>query len=194
MKYYKVNGGIIATSQEIEGVEIEQTRYDELKEQLKLPVWTQERFEASERKRPLRLEEVFYILAKAQINTIKVDDQTSLRMLDYYPTFEESISKTVSLGYKFTYQGKLYKVIQASLTITDIYLPGVGTESLYARIDEEHDGDIYDPIPYEGNMTLENGKYYTQDNVVYLCNRDTVNPVHNALSELVGLYVEVVNI
>lgn len=43
-------------------------------------------------------------------------------------------------------------------------------------------------------MALENGKYYTQSNVVYLCNRDTGNPVYNQLSDLVGLYVEVVNI
>lgn len=40
-------------------------------------------------------------------------------------------------------------------------------------------------------MALENGKYYTQNGVVYLCNRDTVNPVYNALADLVGVYVEV---
>ena len=39
-------------------------------------------------------------------------------------------------------------------------------------------------------MALESGKYYSQDNVTYLCNRDTGNPVYHALSELVGLYVE----
>ena len=31
------------------------------------------------------------------------------------------------------------------------------------------------------------------DGVTYLCNRDTVNPVYNPLSELVGIYVEIVN-
>lgn len=59
--------------------------------------------------------------------------------------------------------------------------------------DEEHDGAKYDPIPYEGNMELYAGKYYTQDGVLYRGTRDTSNPVYNALSELVGLYVEVVN-
>ena len=49
-----------------------------------------------------------------------------------------------------------------------------------------------DPIPYDGNMALEAGKYYIQDYVIYLCNRDTVNPVYNPLAELVGLYVETV--
>lgn len=31
---------------------------------------------------------------------------------------------------------------------------------------------------------------YSQDGVVYLCSRDTVNPVYNPLRELVGIYVE----
>lgn len=150
-------------------------------------------FEAQEKHRPLTLDEVNSILIKKQINTVEIDDQTSVRMLDFYPTFTEVIGQTVNQGFKFTYKGKLFKVIQASLTISEVYPPETGTESLYARIDEVHDGDIYDPIPYEGNMALENGKYYTQNGVTYLCNRDTGNPVYNALSELVGLYVEVVS-
>ena len=47
-------------------------------------------------------------------------------------------------------------------------------------------------IAYDGNMALENGKYYVQNEIVYRCTRDTVNPVYNALADLVGIYVEVV--
>lgn len=72
------------------------------------------------------------------------------------------------------------------------YVPGMGTESLFERIDEQHDGSKYDPIPYIGNMALESGKYYSQDGVVYLCTRDTGTAVYNALADLVGLYVETV--
>ena len=39
-------------------------------------------------------------------------------------------------------------------------------------------------------MALASGLYYSQDGVVYLCSRNTVNPVYNPLSELVGIYVE----
>ena len=46
-----------------------------------------------------------------------------------------------------------------------------------------------DPIPYNGNMALEAGKYYSQSGAVYLCTRDTVNPVYSGLADLVGLYV-----
>lgn len=69
-------------------------------------------------------------------------------------------------------------------------MPGEGTESLYTRIDETHAGTLSDPIPYNGNMALEAGKYYSQSGAVYLCTRDTVNPVYSALADLVGLYVE----
>lgn len=150
---------------------------------------------AQERTRPLTTEEVTAMLIKQQINTLEVDDATALRMRRYYPTFSELVGQTVTQGTKFrvtdTEDADLYKVIQPELTIQEHYPPGDGTESLYTRIDETHAGTMYDPIPYSGNMALENGKYYTQDGMTYLCNRDTGNPVYNKLSELVGLYVEV---
>ena len=149
------------------------------------------REESAEKKRPLTQEEVSRMLIAQQINTLSVDDATAYRMREFYPAWEDVIGKAVDAGYKLTYQGALYKVISAH-TVQSNWIPGTGTESLYTRIDETHDGTKYDPIPYEGNMALENGKYYVQDGVTYLCNRDTVNPVYNALAELVGLYVDTV--
>lgn len=149
-----------------------------------------------ERTRQLTAEEVTAMLIRQQVNTLEVDDQTALRMRRYYPTFSELVGQTVTQGTKFratdTEDADLYKVIQPELMIRSQYPPGTGTESLYTRIDETHDGSKYDPIPYSGNMALENGKYYTQDGVTYLCNRSTGQPVYNALADLVGLYVEVV--
>ena len=155
------------------------------------------RAEAEEKHRHLSSSEVQDMLVRQQINTLTVDDQTALRMRRYYPTFAELVGQTVSQGTKFrvddSEDADLYKTIQPELTIQAHYPPGVGTESLYTRIDEAHDGTKYDPIPYDGNMALESGKYYTQSGMTYLCSRDTVNPVYNALSELVGIYVEVFN-
>ncbi len=90
------------------------------------------------------------------------------------------------------HEGKLYKCRNANPVFQANWIPGVGTESLYERIDETHAGTAGDPIPYDGNMRLENGKYYIQIDVIYLCNRDSGNPVYHALSELVGIYVEVI--
>lgn len=40
-------------------------------------------------------------------------------------------------------------------------------------------------------MTLEEGKYYSQDGVTYKCTRSTGQAVYNSLKDLVGIYVEV---
>lgn len=147
--------------------------------------------EAAEAKhRPITESEVMLMLIKEQINTLSVDDATAVRMVALYPEWEKD--KQYTVGYKVQYLGKLYKVVQAH-TSQETWTPDI-TASLYTRIDEVHDGTKYDAIPYEGNMALESGKYYIEDGTTYLCNRDTGNPVYNKLSELVGIYVEVVEI
>ena len=104
---------------------------------------------------------------------------------------------TVKKGDKFTYEGKLWAVLQDH-TIMPHYYPSINTAALYVEVTPDYNeqgeelGTLDNPIPYEGNMVLENGKYYAQDGVVYLCNRDTINPVYHNLSDLVGLYVEIV--
>ena len=119
-----------------------------------------------------------------------IDGNDALTARSMYPTFESIIGKTVKHGFKFTHGGKLWKTEQPEMTIQEHYVPGTGTESLYSEVCETHAGTLEDPIPYSGNMALESGKYYSQDGKVYRCTRDTGNPVYNALSELVGLYVE----
>ena len=149
------------------------------------------RARAEEKHRPLSPGEVQELLVRQQINTLAVDDQTAYRMREFYPEWAEGQSYTV--GYKLLYGGSLYKVIQAHTSQAG-WKPGVGTESLFTRIDETHDGTKYDPIPYNGNMELFAGKYYTQSGQTYHCTRDTGTAVFHPLAELVGIYVEVVTI
>lgn len=118
-----------------------------------------------------------------------IDGNDALTAMSLYPTFESIVGQTVKQGYKFTYGGKLWSVVQPQLTIEAHRQPGAGLESLYTEVCETHNGTLDDPIPYDGNMALENGKHYIQNSTIYLCNRDTVNPVYNPLSELVGIYV-----
>lgn len=145
------------------------------------------RAEAQERHRPLTESEVSRLIIRQQINTLDVDGQTAVRMTEFYPAWESEQAYTA--GYKVQYGGKLWRCIQAH-TSQDSWAPSTDTASLWERIDETHTGDQYDPIPYDGNMALTAGLYYTQGGEVYLCNRDTGIAVYNALSELVGLYVE----
>lgn len=163
------------------------------KEEIKQLEKTQKEYEAKEKHRPLTQEEVFMLFCKQNISALAVDDNTALRIKTYYPTFKEIIGQTIEKkGFKFTYKDELFKTMQDNLTIQEHYPPEPGTESLYARIDEEHEGTEYDPIPYKGNMSLAKDKYYTQYGVMYPCFRDTGIEVHQTLAELVDVYVNVI--
>lgn len=144
--------------------------------------------DAIERNRPLTEAEINTMLIKAQINTIPADDATALRMKEYYP--EWATNTSYALGYKVQYNGRLYKVIQAH-TSQESWKPTTAP-ALWTEINETHTGTLEDAIPYNGNMALEKDKYYYQNYEIYLCIRDTVNPVYHDLKDLVGLYVEVI--
>ena len=141
----------------------------------------------AERTRPLTESEVSRLLIAQQINTLYVDDNTALRMVEFYP--EWATDTTYPAGYKVQHGGKLWRCLQAHTSQTG-WEPSTATASLWEEICESHAGTLNDPIPYDGNMALESGKYYIQDGVAYRCTRDTVNPVYNALADLNGLYVE----
>ena len=152
--------------------------------------------EAEEKRRPLSSSEVQEMLVRQQINTLTVDDQTALRMLEFYPEWSCLVGQTVDKAeYKFQHNGKLYKTIPANHTFQADWVPGVGTESIYVRIDEEHDGTKYDPIPSVSGMEYEYGKYYldSEDEKTYLCKRlnETGTIVLYYLPhELIGQYFE----
>lgn len=137
--------------------------------------------------RPFTESEVLALLIPQQINTLAVDDNTALRMKDFYPVWAKNTA--YAAGYKVQYNGKLWRCKDPGHTSQAGWEPSINTASLWEEICESHDGTLEDPIPYDGNMALESGKYYIQDYVIYLCTRDTVNPVYNPLAELVGLYV-----
>lgn len=143
---------------------------------------------AEEKSRPLTAEEVTAMLIRQQINGLTVDDNTALRMTEFYPEWAAGVD--YATGYKVQHGGRLCRCLQTHTS--QVGWEPENASSLWAYIDETHDGTKYDPIPYNGNMALENGKYYTQDGVLYKCTRDTGNPVYHALSALVGTYVEVV--
>jgi hypothetical protein len=125
------------------------------------------------------------------VNTMSLTDSDALAVKSVYPDWGTLIGKTVKKDEKMQYDGKLWKVLQEH-TVQEQWKPGTGTESLYTEIVESAAGTEDDPIPYDNNMELEQGKYYSQDGEVYLCTRDTEIPVYNPLKDLVGIYVELV--
>lgn len=96
----------------------------------------------------------------------------------------------VEVGDRRQYKDLLYKCRQAHTT-QDNWTPDK-YQAGWEVIDEEHAGTQEDPIPYSSGMELFNGKYYTEDDVIYLCNRDSGQAIYNSLADLVGIYVQVV--
>ena len=115
-----------------------------------------------------------------------LSDSEALEAVTLHPAW--AIGKYYPAGHKVQHNGRLWRCIQPH-TSQEGWEPE-NAASLWEGIDETHAGTLADPIPYEGNMALVAGLYYVQDGKVYLCNRDTVSPVYNPLSALVGIYVE----
>lgn len=127
------------------------------------------------------------------INIMSLDDQQSLEVKSLYPTWESFIGQTVEKDVKLQYNDKLFKVVQQHL-VQQQYPPSIDTASLYTEIVEDHAGTLEDPIPYpaDGNMIIYNGKYYIENDIIYLCIRDSQQPLYTALSTVVDNYVQVV--
>ena len=122
-----------------------------------------------------------------------LEDAVALTATELFPDWKELVDAgvTVSKGFRFRYDGKLYRTEQGRFTFVAHYVPGApGMESLFSIVEEGHSGSISDPIPYEKNMEIYKGLYYTQGGVLYLCIRDSGQPLYHDLSALIGSYVE----
>ena len=124
-----------------------------------------------------------------------LEDSVALTAVELFPEWKELVKTgaEVKKGFRFQHGGKLYRTEQPTYVFVDYYVPGsVGTESIFSRVDADHTGTFEDPIPFEKNMEIYQGYYYTQYDVIYLCTRDSGQPLQHDLSALVGLYVEAV--
>lgn len=133
-----------------------------------------------------------YEKTSRKINRIGLTDNEALSVKDAYPRWESFIGKTIEIGFITLYGGNLWKARQTH-TALDAYPPSINTASLYEVIVESHTGDKDDPIPYTPPMEIFSGKYYTQNDSLYLCIRDSGVALTHELSSLVGIYVELIN-
>ena len=111
----------------------------------------------------------------ATINTRNFTEQEALENMEWFPVWGDEnayMGMPVEKGFMFRHKAEgeaehtLYKVLQPH-TLSAEWVPGQGTESLYAKV-SLHKGTKEDPIPYEQNMLIEQGKYYTQYDVLYI--------------------------
>lgn len=85
---------------------------------------------ANERTRPLTAEEVTALLIKQQINSITVDDNTAMRMVEFYP--EWTTDTDYAAGFKVQHNGTLFKCLTAHTSQAD-WTPEAAP-SLWAKV------------------------------------------------------------
>lgn len=121
------------------------------------------------------------------------ETMTDEHALDAVELFEHWKEDTwYDMDKRLSHESKLYKVRQGH-TSSALYPPGSqGSEAIYVEVSEQGQGTKDNPIPYNNNMELEEGKYYIQYDVEYYCFRSTGVAVYNDLSALVNIYVNVV--
>lgn len=137
------------------------------------------------------LEAVHNIVTK-QFNERKdITNDEALEYMVIIRGWESYIGITREAGTIVVHDGKPWRVRQSHLVQAQ-YPPSLDTASLYEVIDKEHTGDIDDPIPYTPPMEIFDGKYYTEDGVLYRCTRSSGIALSHNLSALVGTYVELV--
>lgn len=123
-----------------------------------------------------------------------LSDSDALDGMELYDYWEAGIDYEMDWRIRHPINGedKLFHVRQAH-TSSNLYPPGSqGSEALYDEVERPGQGDTPDnPIPYNNNMELFEGKYYSQNDVTYICFRSTGAPVYNNLADLIEIYVRV---
>lgn len=119
---------------------------------------------------------------------VSLPDEDALEAVELFPAW--TADTAYAADERIRYGDHLYRCVQSHTSQTE-WTPDA-TPALWTEVALPGDGETPEhPIAYNNNMALEQGKYYSQGGVVYVCTRDTVNPVYNDLADLVGLYVEV---
>ena len=120
----------------------------------------------AENTRPMTESEVSRLIIAQQINSLTVDDNTALRMVEFYP--EWASDTAYSAGYKVQYGGTLYKCLQAH-TAQAAWTPDA-SPSLWAKvlipdpdvIPEWEQPDSTNPY-MTGDKVTHNGKTWVSD-------------------------------
>ena len=116
--------------------------------------------------------DIYRAIVKMAIKTARqiTDDQEALAVKCLYKNWSKQLGRELTVGEYVQHGDRLYRVLTTHVA-QENWEPGVGTESMFVVIDKVHAGTIDDSIPWNANMECEEGKYYSEDGVIYLCVR-----------------------
>ena len=116
--------------------------------------------------------DIYRALVKMAIKQARqiTDDQEALAVKCLYKNWSKQLGRELVVGEYIQHGDRLYRVLTTHVAQAN-WEPGVGTESLFVIVDKTHAGTKADPIPWNANMECEEGKYYSEDGVIYLCVR-----------------------
>ena len=127
-------------------------------------------------------------LAQAQVAELSDDEAKKVPAL--FPLWETE--KAYAVGDRVWYQASLYKCVQAH-TSQSTWNPKDAV-SLWANVSEESqeaDGSREHPFAWTSGMTSYEGKFYTENGILYLCIRDSGNPLYFPIASLIGTYFQI---
>ena len=121
---------------------------------------------------------------------ISLPDEDALEAVELFPAWKTNTKYAV--GARVSDADELFKCQQAHTSQAD-WRPSI-TPALWQKVEKPGQGDTPDnPIPWSWGLEIFNGKYYSQNDVVYVGIRDSGVGIFADLSALVGNYVEVYN-
>lgn len=136
-------------------------------------------------------EDVKAVLMMA-VQSADLTDEQALIVAEFYEEWQSD----VEYGEGKIVRGKgddplLYRCRQKHIS-DEVNQPGLHTSAIWEVINVDQSGTIDDPIPAVANMQYYKDKYYLEDDVLYLCTRDSEIPLSHLPSQLVGHYFEIV--
>ena len=117
----------------------------------------------------------------------ELPDEQAKKVPALFPVW--AADETYAVGDRVYYNASLYKCVQAH-TSQSTWNPKDAV-SLWANVSEESqeaDGSREHPFAWESGMTSYNGKYYTENGILYLCIRDSGIPLNFPISSLINNY------
>lgn len=135
--------------------------------------------------------DIFEVLIKMAVKQARkiTDDQEALELKILYKQWKKQIGRELTVGEYVQHGDRLYRVLTTHIA-QENWEPGVGTESMFVVIDKTHAGTKEDPIPWNANMECEEGKYYSEDGVIYLCIRTSGIALQCKIVDVLGNYFQ----